>query len=119
SSGLWCNYQHLSLLRRRSGCKFRPPHLFNLDGARFAGYRTKTEGWLLTVREPPDESSVSRVRVPLAKPHICGATCPSDHPVVQLRENTRIYFREVWVRFPSGVPISTGRRVWIIGKSSL
>src|SRR5512135_3534210 len=48
----------------------------------------KRKGWLLTVREPPDESSVSRVRVPLAKPRICGATCPSDHPVVQLRENT-------------------------------
>jgi hypothetical protein len=41
------------------------------------------------VREPPDESSVSRVRVPLAKPRTCGATCPSDHPVVQLRENAR------------------------------
>ena len=40
------------------------------------------------MREPPDGSSVSRVRVPLAKPRICGATCPSDHPVVQLRENT-------------------------------
>ena len=42
------------------------------------------------MREPPDESSVSRVRVPLAKPRICGATCPSDHPVVQLRENARV-----------------------------
>ena len=50
----------------------------------------KRKGWLLTVREPPDESSVSRVRVPLAKPRICGATCPSDHPVVQLRENARV-----------------------------
>ena len=42
------------------------------------------------MREPPDESSVPRVRVPLAKPRICGATCPSDHPVVQLRENARV-----------------------------
>src|SRR5512137_3052878 len=50
----------------------------------------KRKGWLLTVREPPDASSVSRVRVPLAKPRICGATCPSDHPVVQLRANTRV-----------------------------
>ena len=62
----------------------------NFDGPKFAGYRSKPKGWLLTVREPPDESSVSRVRVPLAKPRICGATCPSDHPVVQLRENTRV-----------------------------
>ncbi len=51
---------------------------------------SKRKGWLLTVREPPDESSVSRVRVPLAKPRICGATCPSDHHVVQLRENARV-----------------------------
>jgi hypothetical protein len=35
---------------------------------------------LLTVREPPDESSVMRVRVPLAKPRICGATCLSVLP---------------------------------------
>jgi hypothetical protein len=67
------------------------------------------KGWLLTVREPLDESLAMRVRLPLAKPRICGATCPSDHPVVQLRENTRIYFREMWVRFPSGVPFTTGR----------
>ena len=25
--------------------------------------------------------------------------------------------REMWVRFPSGVPISTGRRVWVIGEA--
>ena len=50
----------------------------------------KRKGWLLTVREPPDASPVSRVRVPLAKPRICGATCPSDHPVVQLRENAQV-----------------------------
>src|SRR5678816_123053 len=81
----------------------------NFDGPKFAGYRSKTKGWLLTVREPPDASLVSRVRVPLAKPRICGATCPSDHPVVQPRKNTRIYFREMWVRFPSGVPFTTGR----------
>ena len=46
------------------------------------------KGWLLTAREPLGESLAMRVRVPLAKPRICGATCPSDHPVVQLRENT-------------------------------
>jgi len=57
----------------------------NFDGPKFAGYRSKTKGWLLTVREPPGENPVMRVRVPLAKPRICGATCPSDHPVVQLR----------------------------------
>src|SRR5512140_3788678 len=87
----------------------------HFDGPKFAGYRTKTKGWLLTVREPPDTSLVSRVRVPLAKPRICGTTCPSDHPVVQLRENTWVQVREMWVRFPSGVPISTGRRVWVTG----
>src|SRR5437879_1387180 len=37
----------------------------------------KRKGWLLTVREPPDASSVSPVRVPLAKPRICGTTRPS------------------------------------------
>jgi hypothetical protein len=29
------------------------------------------------------------------------------HPVVQLRENIRIDFREMWVRFPSGVANSS------------
>ena len=41
-------------------------------------------GGLLTVREPLDENPVSRVRFPLAKPRICGATCPSK--TVQSRE---------------------------------
>ena len=68
----------------------------NLDGPKFAGYRFKTKGWLLTVREPPDASPVWRVRVPLAKPRSCGATCPSDHPVVQLRENTGVIRREAY-----------------------
>ena len=27
------------------------------DGPKFAGYRSKRKGWLLTVREPPDEKS--------------------------------------------------------------
>ena len=52
----------------------------HFDGPKFAGYRSKTKGWLLTVREPPDESRVMRVQVPLAKPHICGATCPLITP---------------------------------------
>ena len=39
----------------------------NFDGPKFADYRTHNKGWLLTVREPPEENSVSRVRVPLAK----------------------------------------------------
>jgi hypothetical protein len=77
------------------------------------------EGVVAHRERAADESPVMRVRVPLAKPHICGATCPSDHPVVQLRENAWIQVQEMWVRFPSGVPISTGRRVWIIGKSGL
>ncbi len=61
----------------------------------------KRKGWLLTVREPPDESSVSRVQVPLAKPRICGAPCPSDHPVVQLRDNAPGSVREMWVHYSS------------------
>ena len=47
------------------------------DGPLVAGYRTKTKGWLLTVREPPDASSVMRVRFPLAKPRVCDTTCLS------------------------------------------
>ena len=50
------------------------PHF---DGPNVAGYRSKPKGWLLTLREPPGVSPVSRVRVPLAKPRICGSTCPS------------------------------------------
>ena len=47
------------------------------DGTIVAGYRSKPKGWLLTVSEPPDASLVLRVRFPLAKPRICGATCLS------------------------------------------
>src|SRR6185295_4836207 len=56
------------------------------DGPKVAGYRT-TQGWLLTVREPPDESPVLRVRVPFAKPRNC---------VRATRENEKMR-----VRFPS------------------
>ena len=32
----------------------------HFDGPKFAGYRSKTKGWLLTVRELPDQSPVFR-----------------------------------------------------------
>src|SRR5262249_33934536 len=94
------------------------------------------KGWLLTVREPPDESSVMRVRVPLRSPvsaaplahlsyrHAAYVVLRSDQTASGIcigdpgdagysrsstaREQPES-IREMWVRFPSGAPFLTGR----------
>jgi len=76
----------------------------------------QTKGWLLTVREPPDESSVLRVRVPLAKPRICGATCPSKavHSVECKVKSAFLFFilhSALLILHLNGGPLSLGYRL--------
>jgi len=86
------------------------------DGPKFADYRSKSTGWLLTLREPPDANLVSRVRVSLAKPRICDATCPSDLPKAQL--HVAFGPNRIWcLRWPSSASAgdascSTARKRW-------
>ena len=61
----------------------------NFDGPKFAGYRTHKGVVAHRERAAGRKFGVAGSS-PACEAHICGVTCPSDHPRSSLRENTRI-----------------------------